>query len=284
MLVFNFSLFVESHLLSYLVNHLVVVALQLCESSKPLFLYLHLALYSCKPVHFLLVIFLCFPFPRLLEPFLESKGCAQHIVLDTPLAHLFFLILYTLRETTHSCEKLRIIFHFTSALLNHFWVGRAQFAQSTRSGFFGLPSVIYVESLWVGILQMGSLSLLCPWVVRVNHLWSDSPVGSLWELDRWSQGLQILVLVLWPLYGFVLFWIRRHFEHVLVGVLLYSKHAFAIEKLFPLNGSIWQEILRRILKQFLGIWLSFLTETGRFTVCLYLVRFGFNLLWSAKKW
>ena len=76
MLVFNFSLFVESHLLSYLVNHLVVVALQLCESSKPLFLYLHLALYSCKPVHFLLVIFLCFPFPRLLKPFLESKGCS----------------------------------------------------------------------------------------------------------------------------------------------------------------------------------------------------------------
>lgn len=75
MFVFYFSLFVESHLLSNLANHLVVVALQLCDSSEPLFLYLHLSLDSCKPVHFLLVIFLCFPFPRLLKPFFESNGC-----------------------------------------------------------------------------------------------------------------------------------------------------------------------------------------------------------------
>ena len=76
MLVFNPSLFVESHLLSDLADHPVVVALQLCDSGEPLFLYLHLSLDSGKPVHLLLVIFLCFPFPRLLKPFLESKGCS----------------------------------------------------------------------------------------------------------------------------------------------------------------------------------------------------------------
>ena len=186
MLLINFFLSVESHLIFQLTSHFMIVALQIRNAIQSFLLDLHLSFDSSEPVHLLLIIFLCLIFSCLFNTTLESESGYPQVLLNTFLTCLLFLILMTLWKTAYTCKKLGVIFNFTPALLDLFRVDRTQPTESTWSCFLCLGSVINVKSIWVRLFSKHSLALLCPWIICVDHLRSNTSICSLWLLDRWS--------------------------------------------------------------------------------------------------